>query len=200
MMNVTYSVFQIDLTNAGSMTLNQFSGFLRVHEVTLNSAINVTGYVQIRLGDTADNDLLTLRYNNKITVARETPRQVQILWPAQPGMIAKIVASFDPNVFDVDAPAPIQQVVSNLASTLAGDAVTVGTDEVLLAAANTDRRSITIQNLGAADIYIGPTGVTTATGIKIAASGGIGTLSGTTAALYGISGAAGNDVRVLSEG
>jgi len=200
-MNVTYSVFKIDLTTAGSMSLHQFSGFLRVHEMLDGAgAVNVTGYVQVRLGDTADNDLLTLRYNNKITVARETPREIQIIWPAQAGLVAYMVASFDPTVFDVDAPAPIQQVVSNLASAVTAAAVTVGATAVLVSALNTDRRSVTIQNLGAADIYIGPAAVTTATGLKIAASGGIGTLSGTTAALYGISGSAGNNVRVLSEG
>lgn len=74
-------------------------------------------------------------------------------------------------------------------------AVTVGTSAVVIAAAD-DRESILIQNLGAADIYIGGSAVTTANGIKVVASGGTLTLD-SCAAIYGISGSAGNDVRFL---
>lgn len=76
-------------------------------------------------------------------------------------------------------------------------AVTVGTSAVVIAAAD-DRESILIQNLGAADIYVGGSSVTTANGVKVTASGGTLTLY-TCAAVYAISGSAGNDVRYLEE-
>lgn len=73
-------------------------------------------------------------------------------------------------------------------------AVTVGTSAVLIAAADLERRSILIQNLGAAAIFVGSdNSVTTANGIKVPA-GGSYTADNTTT-VYAISGAAGQDVR-----
>ena len=76
-------------------------------------------------------------------------------------------------------------------------AVTVGLVAGQIAAADVDRAGLIIQNLGAADVYVGGSAVTTASGIKIA-SGGVLTLE-TGAAVYAVSGSAGQDVRVLQE-
>lgn len=81
---------------------------------------------------------------------------------------------------------------------LTAAAVTVGTSAVVVAAANVDRRSVLIVNNAANVIYVGPAGVTTATGVPVAAGGGALTLN-TTAAIYAIAGSAGNNVRVLQE-
>lgn len=62
--------------------------------------------------------------------------------------------------------------------------VAVGTSATLISAANTSRKRITITNNDAgADLYIGPTGVTTATGLKLAPGASI--VLNTTAAIYG---------------
>lgn len=85
-----------------------------------------------------------------------------------------------------------------LPTTLSNAAVTVGTSAVVVAASNINRRSALIVNSGAAVVYVGGLGVTTANGIPVPALGGAIDLSAT-AAIYAISGSAGNDVRVLQE-
>lgn len=77
-------------------------------------------------------------------------------------------------------------------------AVAVGIAATQIVAANTSRRSVLVQNKGAASVYVGPANtVTTATGIEVASGG---SLTFTCAsALFGISGTAGQDVRYLDE-
>lgn len=77
-------------------------------------------------------------------------------------------------------------------------ALTVGTSEVLLAvgaATRPGRRRLRVYNLGAAVIYVGPTGVTTGTGYPVEVGDGVTWDSPDD--LYAISAAAGNDVRVM---
>ena len=76
-------------------------------------------------------------------------------------------------------------------------AKTVGTSAVQLDTAFAGRSAVTVVNNGTAVVYIGTTGVTTSTGIPLAASGGTWTLPwGSAIPVYGISGTAGQDVRV----
>lgn len=83
--------------------------------------------------------------------------------------------------------------------TAAHGAVSVGVAAVLVVAENTARGNILVQNLGAADVYLGTSaGVTTANGILVAAGGGVAVLT-ITADIYAISGSAGNDCRYLEE-
>jgi len=70
--------------------------------------------------------------------------------------------------------------------------VTVDTTSggVLIKAANTSRKSITIRNIGSVDMYIGNSGVTTATGFLLqAATKEAYTFDRNTAAVYGITAA-----------
>lgn len=77
-------------------------------------------------------------------------------------------------------------------------AVTVGTSAQLVAAANNNRGTVLVQNLGAAPVYLGTdASVTTGTGLELAA-GGVATLTVQTA-VYAIAGSAGQDVRFLEE-
>lgn len=77
-------------------------------------------------------------------------------------------------------------------------AATVGTSAVLIAAENTSRNSILVQNLGAADIYIGGSGVTVANGLRVGKDGGSMSVT-TQTAIYARSASAGNDVRYFEE-
>lgn len=77
-------------------------------------------------------------------------------------------------------------------------AVTVGTAAVQIVAANTGRRSVLLQNLGSASVFVGPdSAVTAGNGIKIDAGGSF--TFAASSALYGLSGTAGQDVRYLQE-
>lgn len=82
-------------------------------------------------------------------------------------------------------------------SIITQSAVTVGTSEIELIAATAAAKFLIIQNLGAADIYIGGSGVTTGTGIKIKPDASLVIDHAAAAQWKAISGAAGNSVRVV---
>lgn len=134
--------------------------------------------------------------------------------PGQFGAVAPVLATAsraDGNIYPLK-----QDVAGNLYVTMSGasvtlpvsaaganNTVTVGTTAQLILAAAAGRLSLLIQNLGAADIYIGNSNaVTTGNGVKVPASGGVfavNQMDGTAPlAWYGISGSAGNDVRYIT--
>lgn len=77
-------------------------------------------------------------------------------------------------------------------------ASTVGIAEVELAAVPTGGRiSILVQNLGSKPIFLGPTGVTTASGIALAPRANVSLDLGEDVNIFAISGTAGQDVRVM---
>lgn len=76
--------------------------------------------------------------------------------------------------------------------------VTVGTTEVALpTTALAGRTRMIIQNRGTKGIHVGPTGVTTASGLGISKGGSLTLEIGEAVSLFGISSAAGQDVRVF---
>ena len=88
------------------------------------------------------------------------------------------------------------------AASIATSQVSVGNSATLIAAARagvagTGRVALTIENSGTTDVYIGPSGVTTATGILLPGVKGAALTIPTTAAVYGITGGASQTVTVL---
>lgn len=74
---------------------------------------------------------------------------------------------------------------------------TIGTSASVVVNTNTDRRGLLVFNLGAATIYLGGTSsVLTTTGFPLLTNSCI-SFDNYLGALYGISGSAGNDVRVV---
>ena len=71
-----------------------------------------------------------------------------------------------------------------------------GTTATLLLAANADRRSATLFNAGSATVFLGPVGVTTATGIPLAAGQPL-VDAASTGAWYGVVATGAGDVRVV---
>jgi hypothetical protein len=57
-----------------------------------------------------------------------------------------------------------------------------------------------IQNNGSQSIFVGPTGVTTATGIEVSKNSTLSLEAGEALAFFAISGTAGQDVRILELG
>ena len=90
---------------------------------------------------------------------------------------------------------------SNLerATGMVSGAKSVGITEVALAVsgAYANRRGILVQNLGTVNIFIGQTGVTTATGIRITPNTSLWIAISEAVVLYGIAETAGQDVRVM---
>lgn len=190
-----YQVFRIPLDTAGTFAIDRAFGYFHVVEFqdATGEAV-LDGKIELSLS-VSEDDFIPLRYNNK--VARATDRG-RVRWAAQSGIVAIVLVANDATRFAADTPNPRQLVTSSVGTVLEAEAITVGTTEVELSPADTTRQSVTIQNLGSADVYIGPTGVTTSSGIKLASNGSL-TLDKQTAAVYGISGSAGQDVRVARE-
>jgi len=83
-------------------------------------------------------------------------------------------------------------------NTIDAQTVTVGTSEVALPTTpEPGRDTIIIQNLGAQSIFVGPTGVATSTGLEISKRSSLELTLGPSVAVFGISGTAGQDVRVF---
>ena len=83
-----------------------------------------------------------------------------------------------------DANMHLDVNIGGLAS-LAHGQVTIGSTATMIKAANTSRKAITIKNIGAVDVYIGNSGVTTSNGYKLA-SNAVSPEIRSTAAIYGI--------------
>lgn len=80
-------------------------------------------------------------------------------------------------------------------------AETVGTSVAeVVAVPLAGRRTITIQNEGTADVFFGPTGITTATGMKVSKKSSATYDFAEDIAIFMISGSAGQDVRILEAG
>lgn len=81
---------------------------------------------------------------------------------------------------------------------IASAAVTVGTSEAALpSSALSNRRRLIVQNRGTVAIYLGPTGVTTSSGLEVLPNGVVVIELGPGVTVFGISGSAGQNVRVF---
>lgn len=80
---------------------------------------------------------------------------------------------------------------------IASAAVAVGTTAVQLVGGRSGRDTLIVQNIHATQIlYVGPSGVSTADGLKVAAGQTL-PLDNLNGPLYGIASGAGTDVRIL---
>ena len=193
----SYQHFPIDLSTAGTKIINDgVSVITFVRAENQDGTLALDAKINIQVGDMSA-DVIPASVNTILKMS-ERVNAVTLSWAAQSGVTAWIMMAPDDKLI-VHAPPAKQLVTSSVASGLTVSAVSVGTAVVLLAASVTSRQSVVIQNNGANDIYLGGSGVTVATGLKVPANGGNMTIDKTTAALYAISAVAGNDVRVLVE-
>lgn len=110
----------------------------------------------------------------------------------------KVAVSDGSGGYDLVAVVGSITATLDLADTITDTApVTVGTAATALVAASATRRAVRFYNAGTADVYLGGSGVTTANGcIKIAAGQSWFEDDAPGAAWYGISGTAGQSVRI----
>jgi len=192
----TYSIYSLDLTTAGSQTIHGPWEILRfVDAVDAADAVVASAKITVQLD--RDGEGIPVRLGMGV-LSRATRRWI-LSWTAQAGVTAKLLFSSEPGALDMDADPPVKLTTGDLAAAITQAAVTVGTAAVEVAAANADRKSVTIYNAGSAMVYLGDDTVTTADGLPLAVDAAF-TFSGTTAAIYAVGGTAGQDVRVLSEG
>lgn len=84
------------------------------------------------------------------------------------------------------------------ASTILASANSIGTSaEAVVASALSGRRRLLIQNLGASPVYLGDSGVTTSSGIRVSAGANVELELGASADLYAVCASGTADVRVL---
>ena len=75
--------------------------------------------------------------------------------------------------------------------------VTVTTSATALASADSDQDEVAITNTGATDVYVGPSGVTTASGFPVAAGGSLSVTLPAGETIYGIVASGTEACRVL---
>jgi hypothetical protein len=87
--------------------------------------------------------------------------------------------------------------MSEIRGQLSSVAVSVGTTAVLLCSPNGSRNKVIVQNAHASqNLYVGPSGVATTTGIQIVPGASVG-FDDFNGPLYGIASGAATDTRVL---
>jgi hypothetical protein len=195
--NLNIAVHNIDLTTAGSETISgEYTAAFFKRAVNAAGSRALDALLQVRFGQNATASF-PWEYADKI-VSGTGWDEITFSWEAQSGVTATIVLASS-NELLLEGEPPASLAVGDLASTITAAAVTAGVSEVSAAAANSSRKLLTIQNNGSVDVYIGPTGVTTSSGLKIAAGGSYST-ENSTAAYFVISGTASQNCRILEEG
>lgn len=195
MADFEYSITPIPLSVAGEQVIDQegdFWCFLSALDASGQASLDAK--LQVAFGRTTDDFAFAFPNSD----AEGYFDKVRVKWAAQAGLTAYLYISRSP-ILKLRTPPAKQLVTSAIATTFAHGAVTVGTAAVLIRAANSNRQSLIVQNLGTVDIFVGGVGVTTGNGLRVQA-GQASTLDKSTAAVYGISGTAGQDVRYFEEG
>jgi len=189
-------VHKLPLDATGKHVIRQNGGYLHFWAAKSGAALALDAEIQVAPTTApADNDFVPMRYGNKLVGLADG---FTVKWDAQAGVEATLVYSESASVMEGDSTPPTQLVAGSGAGTLSAAAVTVGTSAAVVSAASATRQSVLIQNLGSVDIFVGPSGVTTSNGLKVAAGETL-TLDDNVAAIYAISGTAGQNVRVLTE-
>lgn len=199
MAEVNHALVRVPLDTASLANEIRYQGnlfhVLRFEDASGNPLLD--GKISVRVGDDFV-DPIPLGYNCAI----RGPSLTWILsWAAQPGYVAVILISTVDGYstgLDVDSPPAKQIITAASGAGIASGAVTVAATATLVKAANTTRQRLTVQNRSSDDIYIGPSGVTTATGLYLG-PGEAFTVQGSTAAVYAIGAVGSQDVRYLEE-
>lgn len=193
--SVLYDTRTIDLSVAGFDTVDGgFELIAFLGAVDAAGADVATAKVQVKAERNAP--LYPLRVGDRALNA-ETRRFI-ISWAAQPGVQATFGFSADHTKTDWEPKPTAVLLTGVLGATLTVTAVNVLGVATVLAAANANRKSITFQNNGTADVEIG--GPTVAIGAGLVLKPGASyTTDKCTGAYSAITGTPGQDVRVLEE-
>lgn len=189
-----YSNEAILLTNAGERIIGQEGDFLLFQNALSGGAVDLDAVIEVRPESDQDDSYIRMVINNSI---EGHAKRWQVKWDAQAGVTAYIFISNQAEM-RVSAPPSKQLVTSSIGTILTDAVISVTNSATLIKAATSGRQSISIQNLGAADMFIGNASVTTSTGLKVA-NGETYVIDKTTAAIYGITASGTADVRYLEE-
>ncbi|MGE5476167.1 MAG: hypothetical protein ACM3Q1_05900 [Bacteroidales bacterium] len=194
----SFQMIPIDLSVAGYKDWNEnCSVVIFVRAEDSNRALALDARVGVQLGDVAS--AVVPAGINALFKLKQTVPLVRFSWEAQPGITAYFLVAADDQLM-VHAPPARQLVTSAVGNNISTAAINVASAApVQLAAADGARQSVVIQNVGAADMYIGGSSVTAATGLRIAANGGSYVVDKCTAAVWAITQAGAAEARVMVE-
>lgn len=196
-----FNLIPINLTVAGSKDINaSTSAVMLVRADDASGNLSLDAKVMVQLGDIM-GDAIPMGVNCTAHL-RDPTAMVRFTWEAQPGVTAYFLLSANDSLV-VNSPPAKQMVVSSGGTALVAAAAFVGgAAPTRLAAASAKRQSVTIQNLGSLEIYVGGVGVTSATGIMLNGGGGVMVIEKTTADIWAVPSSpsvGGSNVRVLRE-
>jgi hypothetical protein len=206
MLRPNYQIFKIDLSQSGAnpagasgqldlQATGNYLKFIRAIDAVGNPVLDALINIALARGA---GDAIPLGVNSAVYGPTDFWR---LTWGLQPGYTAVLIESLsdDASGVKVDAPPAKQLVTQSAGAVLNASQTTVGVTAAVLVAASNTRQSATIRNRGSVSIYVGPSTVTTGSGLAID-PGETFTFSGTTAAIYAIAATAGVPVHVLTEG
>lgn len=209
-----YSVIRVNMGDTDGQLpsgrlFRQQTGFIKITFRDSSGAPVNNVRMQVAFGQ-QDEDRLTLDYNGKarcsvpifsaagLITGYQTVDNFRLFWNNTPGVFAFVTVSQNSQLFEDDTPNPIQSFTQSVGTIMNTAAVTITIAATLIRAANANRQSVVLRNKGANTIYIGNSGVTTASGQFINPNDVL-TIDRSTAAIYGIVAAATEELRYLEE-
>lgn len=186
-MSIAYGRFLLNLTAAGEQVIQQRLGYIQVVEFQdATGAVKLDGKIEVQI-DGANAPFLPLRYNGKVLLPERT-EWVRVKWDLQADTYCLLLTAPEPNKLVGDFPNPKQLVTSSVGTSVAVAEVTCDNTVDLLAAADAARQSLLLKNISGTTAYLGPVGVTAATGYQVD-PGEEFRVDKSTAAIYGITAA-----------
>lgn len=193
--NANYDVFRVNLTQAGSQTIERAFNFLRVigYEDAAGNEI-LTGKMLLVFGR-SDAEAIPVRVNAGIKGNGDV---ATLTWAAQPGVFAIVCTS--QGDLTLDTPPSRSLVTSAAGNALRTVATTVNTAATIVSNV-ANRQSVVLRNDGATDCFIGGSTVTATGSTKgiLLAAGATSTLDKQTAAIYAICASGSTSVIALEE-
>lgn len=186
-MSIAYGLYLLNLTAAGEELIPSRLGYIQVVEFQdATGAVKLDGKIEVQL-DGANSPYVPLRYNGKIALNERT-EWTRAKWAAQADTYCLLLTTPEPNKLIGDFPNPKQLVTSSVGTAVAVAEVTCDNTVDLLAAADANRQSLLLKNISGTTGYLGPVGVTVATGYPVD-PGEEFRVDKSTAAIYGITAA-----------
>lgn len=195
------SVFAIPLDVAGSTMLRQRVGYVHLwqFENIADGSISLDGAVDVVFGgQSTQDDALPMGYNSRVQISSPVDA-LTIRWAAQPGIRARFLVGPDARAMEANNIPAKQLVVSSGSTAVATSSATVGVAAAQILAASSTRARAVIQapTTNTADVVLGVSGVTMASGIILTPGAAFEWRA--TAAVFAIAGAAAQGVRIYTE-
>jgi hypothetical protein len=162
------SVFRLPLDVAGDWTLTQRVGYFHLWQFeNTDGSVSLDGIVNVVFGTTGgDDDAVPMGYNSRVQM-NQTVDRVRLTWEAQAGRVAVVVCGPSAQAMEANNIPARQIVFQGQARSMIVQNIVVLNTVTTIVNTETNRARIIFQALitNTAPIYLGPSGVTVATGL-----------------------------------